>query len=134
MFSILLELMKFFHFWRRKSCDKDADPVHPKMQVNMNRMVQPCDGKQECQFSWHNRDWRLPSAAKIVRFKLDVSTSNGWDLPISISMVEYLKEYMHIHIPNKDIKEKILKGNPVPANVKEPQVFDSYTKYLNIEL
>ena len=35
---------------------------------------------------------------------------------------------MYIHIPDRDIKEKILKDNPVPANIKEPQVFDNYIK------
>lgn len=33
---------------------------------------------------------------------------------------------MNIHIPDKDIKESILKDNPVIANVKETKVFDNY--------
>ena len=40
---------------------------------------------------------------------------------------------MHIHIPDKNIKENILKDNPVPANVKEPQVLDNYIKELLTE-
>ena len=37
--------MKFFCFCRKKYCDKDSDPVHPKMQENVDAVVQPCDGK-----------------------------------------------------------------------------------------
>ena len=37
-----------------------------------------------------------------------------------------LDVYINICIPDKDIKEKILKENPVPANVKESQVLDNY--------
>ena len=104
------------------------------MQGNMNRVVQPCDGKRSANSANIIETEGSQSAAKIVRFKLEVYSSNGWDLPIRVSMVEYLKKYMHIHILSKDIKEKILKGNPVPANVKQPQVLESYTKYLSIEL
>ena len=35
-------------------------------------------------------------------------------------MVKNLNKYMNIHTPDKDVKEKNLKDNPVPANVKEP--------------
>ena len=123
--------MKFFHFCRRKSCGKDADPVHPGMQENMDTVVQPCDGKRSASSAGIIDSEGTKSAAKIARFELDVSTSNAWDLPIS--MVEYLNKYMHIHIPDKDIKEKILKDNPVPANVKEPKVLDNYIKELLTE-
>ena len=123
--------MTFFRFCRRKSCGKDADPVHPEMQENMDTVVQPCDGKRSASSAGIIDSEGTKSAAKIARFQLDVSTSNAWDLPIS--MVEYLNKYMHIHIPDKDIKEKILKDNPVPANVKEPQVLDNYIKELLTE-
>ena len=43
-------------------------------------------------------------------------------------MVDYLNKYIDIHIPDKDIKENILKDNLVPANVKKPQVVDNYIK------
>ena len=39
-------MINIFRFSRRKSCDKDADPVHPKMQENVDTLVQPCYGKQ----------------------------------------------------------------------------------------
>ena len=120
--------MKFFRFCRRKSCDKDADPVHPEMQENMETVVQPYDGKRSASSTGIIDSEDTQIAAKIARFDLDVSTSNAWNLPIS--MVEYLNKYMHVHIPDKDIKEKILKENPVPANVKEPQVLDNYIKEL----
>ena len=71
------------------------------------------------------------SAAKIGKFELNVSISNAWNFPIN--MVEYLNKCIHIHIPDKDIKENILKDNPVPANVKEPQVLDNYIKKLLTE-
>ena len=80
------------------------------MQGNMNRVVQPCDGKRSASSANIIETEGSQSAAKIVRFKLDVYTSNGWDLPIRVSMVEYLKKYMHIHILSKDIKEKILRA------------------------
>ena len=40
---------------------------------------------------------------------------------------------MNIHIPDKDIKESILKDNPVIANVKETKVFDNYIEWLLTE-
>ena len=43
-------------------------------------------------------------------------------------MVDYLNKYIDIHIPDKDIKENILKDNLVPANVKKPQFVDNYIK------
>ena len=110
--------MKFFCFCRRKSCDKDADPVHPEMQENMDSVVQPCDGKRSASSADILDSEGTQSAAKIARFELDVSTSNAWDLPIS--MVEYLNKYMHIHIPDKDIKEKT-------------QVLDNYIQELLTE-
>ena len=44
-----------------------------------------------------------------------------------------LDVYINICIPDKDIKEKILKENPVPANVKESQVLYNYIKELLTE-
>ena len=123
--------MKFFRFCRRKSCDKDADPVHPEMQENMDTVVQPCDGKRSASSAGIIDSEGTQSAAKIAIFELDVSTSNACDLPSS--MEEYLNKYMHIHIPDRAIKEKILQDNPVPANVKEPQVLGNYIKELLTE-
>ena len=40
-----------------------------------------------------------------------LATNNAWDL--YISMADYLNKYMNIHTPDKDIKENILKENPV---------------------
>ena len=97
----------------------------------MDTVVQPCDGKRSASSAGIVDSEGTQSAAKIARFELDVSTSNACDLPIRI--VEYLNKYMHIHIPDKDIKKKILKDNPVPANVKEHQVLDNYIKELLTE-
>ena len=40
---------------------------------------------------------------------------------------------MHILISERNINEIILKDNPVPANVKEPQVLENYIKELLTE-
>ena len=69
MFSVLLELMKFFRFCRRKSCDKEADPVHPEMQENMDTVVQPCDGKWSASSVGITDSEDTQSAAKITRFE-----------------------------------------------------------------
>ena len=76
--------MKFFRFCRRKSCDKDADPVHSEMQENMDTVVQPCDGKRRARSAGIIDSEGTQSAANIARYELDVSTSNAWDLPISM--------------------------------------------------
>ena len=101
------------------------------MQENTDTVVQSCDGKRSASSSGIIHSEGTQSAAKIAKFELDVSTSNIWDLPIS--MAEYLNKHMHIHIPDKKIKEKILKDNPVPGNVKEPQVLHNYIKELLAE-
>ena len=70
MVSVLLELMKFFRFCQRKSCDKDVDPVHPKMQVNVDTVVQPCDGKVSASSAATIESESSQSAAKIAIFEL----------------------------------------------------------------
>ena len=40
---------------------------------------------------------------------------------------------MSIHVPEKDIREKILQNNPVPRNVKVCQRLDEYIKELLLE-
>ena len=99
--------MKFFCFCRKKYCDKDSDPVHPKMQENVDAVVQPCDGKWNANSAGIIESEGSQSAVKIARFELDVTTSNVWDFPSSI--VKYLNKYMNILIQYKDIKEKNLK-------------------------
>lgn len=42
--------------------------------------------------------------------------------------------YMYIHIPDQDIRQKNLKENPVPSNVKIPKVLDNYIKELLIKI
>ena len=66
------------------------------------------------------------SAAKIGKFEIDVSISNAWNFPIS--MVEYLNKCIHIHIPDKDIKEKILKDNPSLPMSRNPRFLTTILK------
>ena len=40
---------------------------------------------------------------------------------------------MSIHVPEKDIREKILQNNPVPRNVKVCQRLEEYIKKLLLE-
>lgn len=47
-------------------------------------------------------------------------------------MAEYPKKYIHIHIPEKDMRKKNSQDNLVPANVKETQIFNNYIKELSI--
>ena len=94
-------------------------------------MAQPCDGKRSASSADTNKSEGSQIETIIPRFELDVPTSNAWDLLISMS--EYLDKYMHIHIPDKYIRKKIPKYNPVHANVKEPQILDNYIKELLIE-
>ena len=75
----------------------------------MGTVVQSCDGKRSASSAGIIESESFQSAAKIARFELDVSTSNAWDFPSS--MVEHLNKYIHVHIPNKSIKEQILKDN-----------------------
>ena len=59
------------------------------------------------------------------------SISKGWDL--SSGLASYLNKYMPIHLPEKDIREKILQNNPVPRNVKVCQRLGKYIKELLLE-
>ena len=108
------------------------DLVHPKMQENVGTVVQPCHRKRRASSAGIiERERGSQRAAKIARFELDVSTSNVWDMPIS--MIEYLNKCTHIQISDKDMKEKISKDISVPANVKEPQVLQNYIKEILTE-
>ena len=91
-------------------------------------MVQPCDGKRNTSSSGKDGIEGSRIAAKITRFELDIPIDNALDFPIS--MVGYLDKYINIHIPVKDIREKVLKDNSVPKNVKEPHVLDNYIREL----
>ena len=109
--------MRFFHFCRWNSCDKYVDPVQLKVQEKVDTVVQPCDGKRNTSSTGKDGIECSRIAAKI-RFELDIPNDNALDFPIS--MVGYLDKYINIHIPDKDIREKVLKDNSVPKNVKEP--------------
>ena len=52
---------------------------------------------------------------------------------MSSGLASYINKYMSIHVPEKDIREKILQNNPVPRNVKVCQRLDEYIKELLLE-
>ena len=79
-----------------------------------------------------SRNDEMEVPAKYSRFELEgESNSKGWDL--SSGLASYLNKYMSIHVPEKDIREKILQNNPVPRNVKVCQRLDEYIKEFLLE-
>ena len=95
--------------------------------VTPNTEIQSSSGKRK---QSRNEETELP--AKYNRFELEgESISKGWDL--SSGLASYLNKYMSIHLPEKDIREKILQNNPVPRNVKVCQRLGKYIKELLLE-
>ena len=97
--------MFFFCFYCRNSCGNVVDPVHPKVQENVDTIAYPCDGKRSSNSADIDGSEGSQTAAKIPRFELGVPTNNARDF--SISMEDYLNKYMNIDIPYKNIREKI---------------------------
>ena len=63
------------------------------------------------------------TVAKHCRFELEPENmENEWNLPTQLA--SYVNKYMATHISEKDIREKILKTNPIPHNVKGTQKLD----------
>ena len=57
---------------------------------------------------------------EIAKFKVDVSTSNVWHLPVS--MAEYLSKHMHILISEEEIR-KNLQGQSCPSQCQGTPLF-----------
>lgn len=67
-------------------------------------------------------------SAKRARFELDDDSHDSWELPAALC--DYVHKYMKSHIPDKDVKEKVLAQNPVPSNIRKVPELDSYIKIL----
>ena len=104
-------------------------PVELQLQVtsNAHTEIQSSSGKRK-----HSSNEETEIPAKYIRFELESEdSSKGWDL--SSGLASYINKYMSIHVPEKDIREKILQNNPVPRNVKVCQRLDEYIKELLLE-
>lgn len=126
--------MRFFRFCRSNTSDirNAQEPAQPTMVQETDTEVQPCDRKRSASAAGICNVEGSQDTPKIPRFELDAcSTSNAWDLPDCLAA--YLKKYMHLHIPEKEIREKILHENPIPSNVRQPQVLDNYIRELLVE-
>ena len=125
--------MRFFRFCRSNTSDirNAQEPAQPKMVQETDTEVQPCDRKRSASAAGICNVEGSQDTPKIPRFELDAcSTSNAWDLPDCLAA--YLKKYMHLHIPEKEIRE-ILHENPIPSNVRQLQVLDNYIRELLVE-
>ena len=101
-------------FRRKTSVHTSAMPVeHPvelQLQVtsNAHTEIQSSSGKRK-----HSSNEETEIPAKYIRFELESEdSSKGWDL--SSGLASYINKYMSIHVPEKDIREKILQKNPLP--------------------
>ena len=104
--------------------DKDKQtPVDPTEQDDTNTEATPSGLKRK----FNENDSPAPEQTKKhQRFELENNDDKTWDLPSGLA--SYVNKYMGVHISEKDIKDKILSLNPVPSNIKEPQVLDNYIK------
>ena len=53
---------------------------------------------------------------------------NGYELPTEL--VEYVDKYFNKFVPDKEIKDSVLFGNPVPSNIQKPKSLDDFYKDL----
>lgn len=72
-----------------------------------------------------------PVEPKMKRFCITPKEEeNKWQLPGDL--VEYFKEYLEKFIPEKDLKDKVLDENPVPANFPKVRKLDEFLfQFLN---
>ena len=104
-------------------------PVEPQVQgtSNTHAEIKSSSGKRK-----QSTNEETEISANYIRFELEgESNSKGWDL--SLGLAFYLNKYMSIHVPEKDIREKILRNNPVPRNAKVCRILDEYRKELLLE-
>ena len=73
----------------------------------------------------------LRNESKVPRFELDVPNDNVRNLPTDLA--DYLLKYVHLPVSDRDTREKILKDNCVPCNIRESQVLDNKSFCLEIK-
>ena len=67
--------------------------------------------------------------SKYCRFELEPENiENEWSLPTQLA--SFVNKYIPTHISEKDMREKILRTNPILHNVKGTQKLDEYIKEL----
>ena len=102
-------------------------PVEPQIQgtSNAHTEIQFSSGKRK-----HSSNEEAESPPKYIRFEQEGESSiKGWDL--SSELPSYISRYMSIHVPEKEIREKILQNNPVPQNVEVCQDLMNIQKNFN---
>ena len=103
--------------------------VEPQVQgtSNTHTEIQSSNGKRK---QSRNEETEIPF--KYSRFEVeDESNSKGSNL--SSGLASYLNKYMSNYVPEKDIRKRILKNNPVPQNVEVCRRLDEYIKELLLE-
>ena len=106
-----------------------TDPVSPQVQGDVKSqnnqgsleeaVVQPSGNKSK---KISNQKDLTDAPPKIARFEIEASFNNTWELPSRLS--EYLERYIGRHVPDKNIKGRILGDIPNTSNIKKTFIFD----------
>lgn len=79
----------------------------------------PCDGDDN-----HNNESLCPPLKK---FEV-IPSEKEFDYQLSDDQIDYVKKHFSTYISDSDLKNCILKENPVPTNVPKPATLDNYLK------